>query len=129
MTLILKYYPSIKNDKHFLNLKNLFNLDNVQKVDALNQDLFYQDSKFLCINTGMGSGKTYQTIKYLQDKNDFIWITPNIALAQNTTQRLRTDGIDISYYKDLKNPIDKMEHMKDQDRLINDIYQLSTLYR
>jgi hypothetical protein len=44
-------------------------------------------SKFLCINTGMGSGKTYQTIKYLQDKDQFIWITPNIALAQNTTQR------------------------------------------
>ena len=118
MTLILKYYPSIKKDKHFLNFQNLFKLDNVQKVDALNQDLFQQDSKFLCINTGMGSGKTYQTIKYLQDKNDFIWITPNIALAQNTTQRLRTDGIDISYYKDLKNPIDKMEHMKDQDKLI-----------
>ena len=118
MTLILKYYPSIKKEKHFLNFQNLFKLDNVQKVDALNQDLFYQDSKFLCINTGMGSGKTYQTIKYLQDKNDFIWITPNIALAQNTTQRLRTDGIDISYYKDFKRTVDKIEQMKEQDKLM-----------
>jgi hypothetical protein len=32
---------------------------NIQKVEELNQDLFYNESKFLCINTGMGSGKTY----------------------------------------------------------------------
>jgi len=86
------YYHSMNHTRPLGQLKNhYFHFDNVKKVDALNQDLFYQDSKFLCINTGMGSGKTYQTIKYLQDKNDFIWITPNIALAQNTTQRLSTN--------------------------------------
>lgn len=118
MTLILKYYPSIRKDKHFHNFQNLFKLPNVQKVEELNQDLFYNESKFLCINTGMGSGKTYQTIKYLKEKENFIWITPNIALAQNTTQRLRADGIDIAYYKDFKKVSDKIASISKQDKLM-----------
>jgi hypothetical protein len=118
MTLIMKYYPSIKKDKHFANFQNLFKLSNILKVDKLTQDLFYMNSKFLCINTGMGSGKTYQTIKYLKDKENFIWITPNIALAQNTTQRLKTDGIDISYYKDFKKVSDKVANISKQDKLM-----------
>ena len=118
MTLILKYYPSIRKDKHFSNFQNLFKLANIQKVDELHQDLFNKKSKFLCINTGMGSGKTFQTIKYLKDKESFIWITPNIALAQNTTQRLKTDGIDIAYYKDFKKVSDKVAQIPDQDKIM-----------
>ena len=95
ITLILKYYPRIKKYLHFQKFQQMFNINNVLKVDELKQDVFNLSSKFLCINTGMGSGKTFQTIKYLKDKNNYIWVTPNIALAQNTTQRLRTDGIDI----------------------------------
>ena len=66
----MKYYPAIRKDKHFSNFQNLFKLSNIQKVDELNQDMFYKDSKFLCLNTEMGSGKTHQTIKYLQDKDN-----------------------------------------------------------
>jgi hypothetical protein len=118
ITLIIKYYPSIKKDKHFQNFQNLFKLDNIKKVDELNQDIFNNTSKFLCINTGMGSGKTFQTIKYLKDKENFIWITPNIALAQNTNQRLKTDKIDIAYYKDFKKVADKIELIPKQDKLM-----------
>ena len=118
MTLILKYYPSIKKEKHFAQFQNLFNLPDVQKVDELNQDLFYMNSKFLCINTGMGRGKTYQTIKYLKDKENFIWITPNIALAQNTTQRLKADDIDVAYYKDFKRVSDKVASIHTQNKLM-----------
>ena len=95
ITLILKYYPRIKKDLHFQKFQQMFNINNILKIDELTQDVFNMSYKFLCINTGMGSGKTFQTIKYLKDKNNYIWVTPNIALAQNTTQRLRTDGIDI----------------------------------
>jgi hypothetical protein len=114
----MKYYPSIKKDKHFSNFQNLFRLLNIQKVDTLTQALFYKDSKFLCLNTGMGSGKTYQTIKYLQEKENFIWITPNIALAQNTTQRLKADNIDIAYYKDFKKVSDKVASISKQEKLM-----------
>jgi hypothetical protein len=118
MTLILKYYPSIKKDKHFQNFQNLFKLENTTKVDILDQSIFTSENKFICINTGMGSGKTFQTIKYLKDKENFIWITPNIALAQNTNQRLKTDGIDIAYYKDFKRVSDKIELIPKQDKLM-----------
>ena len=118
MTLILKYYPSIRNEKHFQQFQQLFKIKDVMRVDELNQDIFNNTSKFLCINTGMGSGKTFQTIKYLKDKEDFIWITPNIALAQNTTQRLRTDGINISYYKDFRKVADKAENIHKQNKLM-----------
>ena len=42
----------------------------------------------------MGSGKTFQTLKYLIDKPSFIWITPLEALAQNTKFRLEQDNIE-----------------------------------
>jgi hypothetical protein len=118
MTLILKFYPSIRKENHFTNFQNLFKLDNVQKVEALNQDIYYYDKKFLCINTGMGSGKTYQTVEYLKDKSNFIWITPNIALAQNTRQRLNEANINVSYYKDYKTSSEKDEKIHKQEQLM-----------
>jgi len=118
MTLILKFYPSIRKENHFTNFQNLFKLDNVQKVDTLSQDIYYNDKKFLCINTGMGSGKTYQTVEYLKNKSNFIWITPNIALAQNTRQRLNEANINVSYYKDFKTSSDKDEKIHKQEQLM-----------
>ena len=118
MTLILKFYPSIRKENHFTNFQNLFKLDNVQKIDALNQDIYYYDKKFLCINTGMGSGKTYQTVEYLKNQSNFIWITPNIALAQNTRQRLNEANINVSYYKDYKTSSEKDEKIHKQEQLM-----------
>ena len=66
----------------------------------------------------MGSGKTFQTSKYLKNVDEFIWITPNIALSQNTTQRLRDDGIDVSHYKDFKTSSSKLEMIPKQDKLM-----------
>jgi len=50
----------------------------------------------MVINIGMGGGKTTQTVDYLKktcdtdDENDnFIWMTPNIALADNTFARMK----------------------------------------
>jgi hypothetical protein len=117
-TIIMKFYPSLKREKHFVQFQELFKIGEVKKVETLSQDVFNSDVKFICLNTGMGSGKTFQTIKYLKDKESFIWITPNIALAQNTTQRLRTDGIDIAYYKDFKRTSDKIDKMPKQEKLM-----------
>ena len=66
----------------------------------------------------MGSGKTYQTLKYLIDKPSFIWITPLEALAQNTKFRLEQDNIDCKYYKDFKTSKEKHERMSVYDKLI-----------
>ena len=80
--------------------------------------MFNDNKKFICINTGMGSGKTHQTIKFLKDKDEFIWITPNIALAQNTTQRLLADDIQVANYKQFKKTEEKIVKMPKQDKLI-----------
>jgi len=116
-TLILKYYPKIRRDTHFNNFERSFILPETIKVDALSQDHF-RSSKYTILNTGMGSGKTYQTVKYLKDKDSFIWITPNIALAQNTTQRLKADDINVAFYKDFKTSSEKKNTIPLQDKLI-----------
>ena len=110
--LLIKYYPKLYNNSHYNKFESLFNLGETVKVDKLTEDIFNTDNKFTMINTGMGSGKTYQTVKYLKDKNKFIWITPNIALAQNTTQRLRDDNIEVSFYKDIINKDEIQEQKK-----------------
>lgn len=122
-TIILNFYPTLKNnslkkENNFKNFENLFKLENVKKINSLNQEIFYYDKKFLCINTGMGSGKTYQTVDYLKDKESFIWITPNIALAQNTRQRLNQANINVSYYKDFKTSEDKEMKIDKQNKLM-----------
>jgi hypothetical protein len=117
-TILYNFYPNLRTEKHFKNFENLFKLENIQKIDSLNQDIYYSDKKFLCINTGMGSGKTYQTVEYLKDKDNFIWITPNIALAQNTRQRLNQANINVSYYKDFKTSDEKEMKIDKQEKLM-----------
>ena len=53
------------------------------KIDRVDQNVF-DNNKFTIINSGMGSGKTAQTIDYLANHENFVWMTPNIALADNT---------------------------------------------
>jgi len=120
LILLMKYYPTIRRDNNYKNFINMFDLDNTKqnKVDNLNQDIFNNENKFLIVNTGMGSGKTFQTLKYLQNQESFIWMTPIEALAQNTKFRLEQDNIDCKYYKDFKNKQDKDANMSKFDRLI-----------
>lgn len=96
-----KYYPTIRQQTKLRQFIDNFELkpDTIQKVPTLKKEIFKQaDKKFIIINIGMGGGKTHQTIEYLKnvkkDKN-YIWITPNIALAQNTYGRMNQSmGID-----------------------------------
>jgi hypothetical protein len=52
------------------------------------------DKKYICIHTGMGSGKSYITIEYLIEKLNenpnlsFVWITNRISLANGLMGRL-----------------------------------------
>lgn len=130
-TLLLKFYPKIRRDSHFAKFEASFGLPETIKVDTLTPELF-EESKYTLLNTGMGSGKTYQTVKYLKTKDQFIWITPNIALAQNTTQRLRADGINVSFYKEFKTSQDKRNQIPDQDQLmicINSLFYTTKEYK
>jgi hypothetical protein len=91
------FYPKATRNKdlHFTNFKNTFDLPPTEKVATLTPECFKGDEKYLCINTGMGSGKTAQTCNYLKGR-EFIWIAPIIALARNLKSRVKA-----SYYKDV----------------------------
>ena len=121
MSILLKFYPEIRREKGYQKFINLFTLDNnnIVKVPKLSQAVFERnDDKFIILNTGMGSGKTHQTIEYLKNYDSFIWLAPIEALAQNTMHRLESNDIDCKYYKDFKNSHDKMEHLSDYDKMI-----------
>ena len=89
-----KYYPNIRQQSKLRLLIDNFELnpDTKIKVQTLKHEVFQEiNKKFIIVNIGMGGGKTHQTIDYLKklpkDKS-FIWMTPNIALAQNTYGRM-----------------------------------------
>ena len=81
-------------------------------------DIINNDKKFIILNTGMGSGKTFQTIEYLKNKKSFIWMTPIVALAQNTHYRLEEEKIECQYYQDFDTKEEKAANMCKFERLI-----------
>lgn len=106
---MLKYfYPTITKPKHLLRFQNAFILptDHIQYIERIGQEHFNVPVKAKIFNMGMGMGKTAQTSQYLatgvKNGEDFIWITPNIALAENTLSRLAEEGIECANYKDSK---------------------------
>ena len=120
-SMLLKYYPEIKREKGYQKFVNLFTLEpeNIIKVNQLNQEVFHHnDNKFVCFNTGMGSGKTFQAIEYLKNQDSFIWLAPIEALAQNTMHRLEQNNINCKYYKDFKNSKEKHDKLADYDKMI-----------
>ena len=99
MLVLEKYYPGIRNDKEvndFVQLCDTKDYPSVE-VENLSQTEFYNDKKALVVNIGMGGGKTTQTVNYLDQMTQqvgdvskiFIWMTPNIALAENTFNRMK----------------------------------------
>lgn len=100
---ILRYfYPTIGKDVSFRLFCDTFTIpqESIQKVDILTQEVFHHPTQAIILNTGMGSGKTTQTIEYIKHGcPSFLWITSNIALALNTLNRFEQSRIDVAYYK------------------------------
>jgi Ni2+-binding GTPase involved in maturation of urease and hydrogenase len=124
--LLSKFYPNIRQSQKLRTFVDQFNLpsENIIKVDRISQDAFKTDNKFIIINSGMGSGKTAQTIdklKHLKQDENFLWMTPNVALAQNTHHRMTEENnIKCCYYKDttlFKSSQDKFK-LNNYDNLI-----------
>lgn len=95
------FYSNIGKDLHLRRFQDQFNLNQstLVKVDTLTPQVFDFEETAIILNTGMGSGKTHQTIDYLKTKANFLWITPNIALSQNTVHRMELNEIDVVYYQ------------------------------
>jgi len=95
-TILTYYYPHIKKDIHYRRFCESFVLPeaNIFKIETINQDCFTSSNKYEIFNVGMGGGKTAQTITYLQTKQKFVWIAPNIALSGNTHKRFQEENMD-----------------------------------
>lgn len=88
---LIHFYPNIAVDRAFHEFANTFALptERIEKIETITPECFQRDEKTLVFNVGMGGGKTEQTIRYLNGKS-FVWITPNIALARNTHNRINS---------------------------------------
>jgi hypothetical protein len=102
------FYPDLVNfqDKIDVSTKNFldsFNFDTKQ-IGRIEPVHFETKEKALVFNIGMGGGKTTATIEHLKKTNNsFIWITPRVALADNTNNRMKKDyKMDVVHYKDEK---------------------------
>lgn len=118
---MLKYfYPHITKDIHYRRFVETFNLpkENIQKIETISQECFNTPHKFKIFNVGMGGGKTAQTISYLKNQANFLWIAPNRALATNTHKRFETEGIDVTHYETIKTKDKKEGKMKEVKKLI-----------
>ena len=113
INVLSNFYPTIKKSIKAKTFEKLFDLptNKIEVIDNLDQSVFETEEKFVILNTAMGSGKTHQTIDYLKDKQSFIWMTPIIALAQNTKHRLTEKQIDCLYYKDNKKKLDTADRL------------------
>lgn len=112
------FYPTINRDRSYKDFTETFNLPFITEIETINQLCFKRQEKYAIFNTGMGSGKTAQTIDYLNNKNDYMWICPNKALASNTLNRINENGSQCAHYLDFSTESKKNGILNEQNKLI-----------
>jgi hypothetical protein len=95
--IVYQYHPNLKVDKFFLKFRQAFDFagSEIKKINRIEPEHFDSPEKFIVFNVGMGGGKTAQTIDYLKKNDSYLWVAPNIALAENTAKRI---GDEVSLY-------------------------------
>jgi hypothetical protein len=137
MLVLEKYYPGIRNEKEVKDFVRLCDISEFPfiEIEKLSQKEFYNDKKAVVINIGMGGGKTTQTVAFLEEmtqqsikflkemtqiegvSNNFIWMTPNIALAENTFNRMK-DFKSTNLYNTVKKKELKQELIENSENLM-----------
>ena len=135
LSILNNYYPNIMKDRFLKSFINTFNLNqnDVKKIETLTQACFNTNKKYEILNTGMGSGKTYQTIDFLKSQKTLsqIWICPNIALAENTLHRLNKKGIDFTYYQNFTKKQKTKGELNEDDKMcivLNSLHYITRSY-
>ena len=121
---LLQNNPELHRDRfeqNFLNMwdDKLFNHCDRLTIDRLDYKHYDHNSrKYVIANIGMCGGKTAQTAKYLleNETKPFIWIVSKIALAQNTCERLRAEGLKVKNYKQRRETA--KAHLNDSNNLL-----------
>ena len=125
-----KYYPRIMVNQELQEFDALCDISDAPFIETkqLEQEHFECDTKAVILNIGMGGGKTTQTVDYLkkrchkwgggEDNTDsFVWMTPNIALADNTFERMG-DINHTEIYNSAKRTKDKKKLILDAKNLM-----------
>ena len=121
-----KYYPNITKKRELLTFMEQCDIseEKFTEVEKLDQTHFENKTTATIINIGMGGGKTTQTVEYLKKNCDnetedenFIWMTPNIALADNTFTRMK-DFKFTSLYNEVKRKEDKFKLIQTSKNLM-----------
>lgn len=121
-----KYYKNLAADKSITRFKQLFKLSiQKAKIERIEPIHFKAEDKFLLFNCGMGSGKTTQTIDFLKNEPNFLWVAPNIALAENTLTRLSSEDIECSNYLKFSTKTKKEGILNEQKNLMVCLNSLS----
>ena len=117
VTILKTFYPNITKDIFYREFSHTFFLPNekIQKIETIDQTHFENSYKYNIFNVGMGGGKTAQTITFLSKQPNFLWISPNKALATNTHKRFDTD---VFHYETMKTIDKKNGKLKEQNKLI-----------
>lgn len=121
---MLQNNPELHRDKFLNQFLKMFNDANfndcdrliIERLDHTHYD--HNNRKYVIANIGMCGGKTAQTAKYLLENSDkqFMWIVNKIALAQNTCERLRAEGLKIYNYKQRRE--EKKAELNDSNNLL-----------
>ncbi len=90
-----------------------------------------RNTKYININTQMGSGKTEVAIRYVEQQEDnpsVLWITNRQSMANNLMNRL--DGLGFKHYKDdCDDRKSKTEQRSSWDRIVCELESINTLDR
>ena len=130
------FYPDIKKNiyeksfiKSFVKEKEF-----ITKIDRLDQNHFEIDKKFIICGIGMGGGKSTQTLQYIKNCTEVLFITPNISLANNIYKRVVDEFKydDFIYYQKISTKLKKEGKLNEIDKLIiclNSIHYLNRDYK
>jgi hypothetical protein len=91
-----QYYPGLYKGRFFTAFAQTFELPEdvqIQNIEGryVTAECFQHEAKYQILNCGMGSGKTMQTIERLYTEPNVVWVSANIALAENTVRRITGD--------------------------------------
>ena len=103
VNLLSFWYPELNevekpNDMITKKFIETLNIPSIQ-IEKIEKNHFLTSNKAVIFNIGMGGGKTTMTVNYLkEEKKNFIWITPRIALVKNTNQRFIDNKMNVVNY-------------------------------
>jgi hypothetical protein len=127
-TLLLKFYPRIKDEKKVITFlkDNQLNHTKIIPEDFLKAINIDRNVKYSFLDIRMGGNKTGANIDFIKDSDkdwSVLFLSPRIALSRNIQQRMLEKGLEFVNYEDVPDKKDLIY----KDRLIMSVCSLHYL--